>query len=143
MAKTPAVSLASLNARKAGETPFAFNLIGPDGKETEIVLKVLGAQSDAVTRLTSQLINTRRREEAERAAQASSNRPGDAITPVEDDVVFGQRLAAVRLVGWEGIEEPWSPDLALQLCQMNSDIAAQVTAQSNKTANFINASPKA
>ena len=134
------VSLASLNARAASETPYTFNYVGPDGIESGLRLSVLGGQSATVQSAVNALINARRREEAVQAAEANAARPGDAITPVESDILFGQRLAAVRLVGWEGIDEEWTPDLALLLCQTNADIAAEVLKQSNKLGNFTKAS---
>lgn len=134
------VSLASLDARKASETPFTFDYVGPDGLETGIRLSVLGGQSATVQSAVNALINGRRRQEAIRDADANAARPGDNITTVEDDIAFGQRLAAVRLVGWEGIDEDWTPDLALLLCQTNADIAAEVLKQSNKLGNFTKAS---
>lgn len=136
-------SLASLNSRKASETPYKFELLEADGSASGVIVHVIGGQSRTVADETNRLVNERRRQEAIRAADAPANRPGDAITPVEDDIAFGQRLAAVRLVGWEGIEEAFSPAGALELCQINPDYAAQITTQSNRLANFISASPKA
>lgn len=140
MTKSPGVSLASLDARKASAAAFEFEYIGPDGAGTGIMLKVIGAQSAEVTEGTNRLVNERRRQEAIRAAEATASRPGDAIIPVEDDIAFGQRLSAMRLVGWDGIADPWSAENALLLCQSNPDIASQVLAQSNKLGNFIKAS---
>lgn len=143
MTKSSGVSLASLDLRKASEIPFEFEYVAPDGSGTGVMLKVLGAQCASVTAETNRMINERRRQQAAREAAASSSRPGDAVTPVEDDVVFGQRLAAVRLVGWTGIAEDWSPELALQLCQANAEIASQVLAKSNALSNFTRASSTA
>lgn len=157
MTKNAGDSIAALNTRKAAETPFQFEATGPDGKPSGHWLKVLGGQSETVVKASNALINARRREEAERTAQAATGRPGDNVTPVEDDIAFGQRLSAVRLVGWRGPEESddltpeekqrfrgisdgYTPELALILCQTNPDYAAQVLLQSNKTANFTKAS---
>jgi hypothetical protein len=134
------VSLASLDARKASETPYLFEYVGPDGVESGIRLGVLGGQSSTVTKATNLLLNERRRQEAIRDAEANAARPGDNITPVESDILFGQRLAAIRLVAWEGIDEDCTPENALLLCQTNADIAAEVLKQSNKIGNFTKAS---
>lgn len=150
-------SIADLNARKAAETPFEFEATGPDGKPSGHWFSVIGGQCYTVVTATQQLVNARRSQDAERDAKASLSRPGDNIVPVEDDVAFGQRIAAVRLVGWRGpgdtqgldaeqlerfrgISDPFSPALALVLCQTNPDYAAQFTIKSNQTANFIKAS---
>jgi len=57
-------------------------------------------------------------------------------TKFEDDVDAGKRLAAVRMVGWRGITEPFTPENALRLCYSNPLVAAQVTENSDNTANF-------
>jgi len=142
MTKAPGASLASLNTVSASATAHAFEYVGPDGSGTGITLRVLGAQAQIVTEATNRLINERRRQEAVRTIEAGASRPGDAIMPVEDDIAFGQRLAAIRLVGWEGIEDDWTADNALLLCQTNADVSAQVLAQSNKVGNFTRASRK-
>lgn len=155
MTKTTGVSLASLNARKAAEVPIEFEYV-LEGKPTGLFFKVLGGQSTQVTQTVNRLVNERRKEEAAKAVQATEA----TFTPVEDDIAFGQRLSAVRLVGWrkpgetqglaadqverfQGIEDDWSAEAALTLCQTNPDIAAQVLTASNKLSNFIKASPTA
>lgn len=139
---TKKLSLADLNARKASETPYKFQPLGPTGEPMEITLSVLGSQSYTVQKAINAAVDARRKQEAIRDAELGTARPGDNITPLEDDVKFGQRLAAARLVGWDGIEEPFTPENALTLCQDNPDLADQITKQSNRLANFMKASPK-
>lgn len=144
MTKTTAgVSFASLNARKLGETPFEFEFIGSDGSETGIRFSVLGAQSATVQSAVNALMDERKRKDAIREMEAMGARPGDNLVPHEDEVTFGRRLAAVRLVGWSGLDVDYTPALAMELCSVNADVAAQVIAQSNRLANFTKASPKA
>jgi hypothetical protein len=137
------VSLASLNARVAGEVPFKFAYVGPDGNETGIIFEVIGGHSETVQNKVNSLLNEKRRQEAIREASANPARPGDAAIPIEDDIAFTQRLAAVRLVGWSGITDPWTPELAYLLCSSNPDIADQVLKASNKLSNFMKASAPA
>lgn len=139
---TKKLSLGDLNARKASETPYTFAPLGPTGEPMEITLSVLGSQSYTVQKAINAAVDARRKQEAIREAELGATRPGDNITPLEDDVKFGQRLAAARLVGWDGIEEPFTPENALTLCQDNPDLADQITKQSNRLANFMKASPK-
>lgn len=141
MTKTT-VSFDSLNVRKASETPFSFPFIGADGAETGVILKVLGAQSETAAKATRALMDEQRRKDAVREAEAGS-RVADRVKPFEEDIEFGLRLAALRLVGWEGLDVEWSPEKALELCRINADVAAQVNAQANKVSNFTKASPKA
>lgn len=158
MTKAKGISIGSLNAVSASEQPFEFEVVGPDGKLLGVFLSVLGGQSPIVTAHTNRLINERRKAQALRESKVTTMNPGAGVAPVEDDVAFGQTLAAVRIVGWrnptntagldaeqlerfQGIEDEFSPALALQLCRINADISAQVLAHSNNMANFTKASP--
>ena len=137
------LSLDDLDAVTAGDEAFEFPYILPNGSDTGITFKVLGAQSEKVTAEVNRLVNERRRKEASAEAQSRTARSEAVFTPVEDDVAFGQRLAAVRLVGWTGLKDEWSPANALRLCQRNADVSNQVTAKSNEVGNFMKLSPKA
>lgn len=132
-----AISLDALDARKASEEAFEFEYILVDGTRSGIFLSVLGAHSERVTTETNLLVNDRRRTQSALEAQAATNRQAENFIPIESDVEFGQRLAAVRIVGWRGIAEDYSAERGLWLCQRNPDIAAQVTAKSNNLGNFM------
>lgn len=136
------VSLASLDARAASAVAMPFEYITPAGDPTGIILHLLGGQSKIVQDEANKAINERRRKEAMVAAQAKTSRNTDDYVTVETDVAFGQRLAAIRLTGWEGIEETWSAELGLLLCQNNNDVAAFILAKSNDMANFMKASSR-
>lgn len=149
------LSLDDLDTVAASSAAFEFEYINAKGEPSGIFLKVVGSQSEVVTREVAKLVNERRRKEA---ARAVSNRVGTGPrTPefetLESDVEFGQRLAAVRLVGWRapgetnglsleqqerfsGIRDPWTPENALRLCRGNRELAAQVATQSELTGNF-------
>ena len=131
------VSLQDLDASKAGETPFEFEYINQAGNKTGIFFSVLGGQSEKVSKEIARLINERRHKEAVRETFRKGNPNKVEFEPLEDDVEFGQRLAAVRLAGWRGIDDPFSAENALRLCKGNREIAAQVTAQSDAVGNFI------
>jgi hypothetical protein len=128
-------SLESLNAVKASEVPFEFQVEGPDGEPTPIFISVYGAHSEKVTRAVSELVNERRRKAAIR--EASGRKKNVEFDTLESDVDFGKRLAAVRIAKWRGISEPCTPENALKLCQINHLIAAQVTRQSDDLGNFM------
>jgi len=132
-------SLADLDARS--ETPLKADYTLPNGKPSGIVFHILGTQSPAVTAETNKLLNDRRREEAYREVLKAKSRGRDEpdFTPVEDDIEFGYRLTAVKLVGWDGITEPYTPDLARELIRSNSDVADFITSKSGETANFMKA----
>lgn len=140
--KPTGLSLKSFDARKASETPFEFEYIDTKGTHTGLFLLVLGGHCETVQAKANALTNERRRQEAIAAADAATSRAADNFTPVEDDVKFGQRLAAIRLVGWRGIPEPWTEADGLWLCQNNPDLAMQVLTKSNDMGNFMRLSAK-
>lgn len=131
--------LDDLNIVQAAETPFEFEYIKPDGSNSGIFLSVLGGHSDKVRSVAAELINARRQKQAAREVQkarSGRNTPSAEFDTVESDIEFGQRLAAVRLVGWRGIKQPWSPEGAAKLCKINPLIADQVMQASDDVANF-------
>lgn len=131
-------SLSDLDATKAGEKPFEFEFLDPEGEGTGIFFSVLGSESETVTKEVARLVNERRKKEATRnmnnGFRGKSNVEFESL---ESDVEFGQRLSAVRLVGWRGIKEEFTREGALLLCQTNRRAAAQITQQSDKPANFM------
>jgi hypothetical protein len=133
------VSLDDLDARKASDKPFEFEYITPSGDGSGIFLSVLGGQSETVTKEVARLMDERSRRKAAREINQKIGVGAKKIEfePFENDVEFGQRLAAVRLVGWRGISDAWSPENALRLCRSNQNIAAQVTQASDAVENFI------
>lgn len=135
----PAVSFASLNQRKAHEVAHKFKPTQPDGTPYDFTLHVLGQHSESAAKETSRLVNERRAQEAAREAGSTDQ----TFTPFEDDVRFGQRLAAARICGWDDLDVEYTPARAVELCQMNPDIARQALAKSNTGALFTPASPKA
>lgn len=140
-----AISLASLDVAKASETPFEFEYLDHDGEPTGVFFSVLGGQSATVSAETQKLLNARRKKEAaaEIRAKTGGRKTEAVFVPIEEDIEFGQRLIAVRLCGWRGIKEEFSPALALQLIQSNQHIADAVAEASNDVGNFTKASPTA
>lgn len=131
------LSLADLDLRAASDATFEFEYIGTNGAGTGVFLTILGEHSEKVTTAVNAMINERRRMDATREANATT--PADNIMPVEDDVAFGQRVAAVRLVGWRGIQEDFTPERGLQLCRSNPPAAAQIMTKSRQLQNFTKA----
>jgi len=140
MTKTNLISLKSLDARAAADVPFEFEYILPSGEGSGVFLSILGSQSKTVTEAVNRILNERRRmQEAAELAARTGGRKAASIISVEDDIAFGVKMTAVRLVGWRGIAEPFDADLALELCEMNQDIANQINERSNDLANFMKA----
>lgn len=138
---TKTLSLADLNARAASEKAFEFEYL-IEGEGTGVFISVLGQHCASVAAAVNAEVNDRRRKQAVAAARNAKARPDSAeYEPIEDDIAFGQRLAALRITGWRGLTEEFSPDRALQLCQSNPDLASQAMDVSNSLANFMKPSP--
>lgn len=141
-------SLNDYDATKACAAGFEFQYVPTDyegdpekiPENERLYLTVIGSQSEKVTTEVARLVNERRQKAAAREVnrKIGVGKKKVEFEPLESDVEFGQRLAAVRLVGWRGdLSDPWSPENALRLCQINQDIAAQVTTRSDDMGNFL------
>lgn len=136
--KKKSFSLSDLDATKASESAYEFQYLLPGGEGTGIYFSVLGSETETVTKEVARLVNERRKKEAIRNMnQNFRNKNNAEFEPLESDIEFGQRLAAIRLVGWRGIQEEFNAENALKLCQSNRDIAAQITQNSDNLANFM------
>jgi hypothetical protein len=133
-----AFDLNDLDAVAAGDTPFEVEYLRADGSGSGVFLLVLGSQSEKVQSEVNRLVNDRRKKQALAASVTSrNNAQAEAFTPIEDDIAFGHRLTAIRLVGWRGIKQEWSADNAYRLVSRNSEIAEQITTASNNLGNFM------
>jgi hypothetical protein len=127
-----AIKLSDLNTRKKCEEALDFEPLTKSGKGMGITLKVLGGHAESVQKWVTKELNNRKIAEEMQKRRGKSA----AIRPVEEDIEFGDELIAIRIVGWEGIADTWSPENALILVQTNPDIKAQVQEFSEDTENF-------
>jgi hypothetical protein len=129
-----AISLSSLNVVKASETAQKLEIIDEEtGALTGIVLDVIGSNSDKIQKIITKVANAKR--QADKLAEKKGK---DApVSKVEDDIEFIQELTAARIVGWSGIEEPYSVENALELIKINPVIREQVTTFSDNVSNFV------
>lgn len=142
MTKDILLDLNDLDAVAAGDTPFEIEYVRADGSGSGVFLLVLGSQSEKVQSAVNKLVNDRRKKQAQAAAVTKGADKAE-FTPIEDDIAFGHRLTAVRVVGWRGIKQEWSAETAFRLVSRNSEIAEQVTTASNNLGNFMPGSPTA
>lgn len=127
------VSLADLNLIKKAEVPFKMNYIDPaSGEPTGVFLHVLGAKGPTFTNWLNAKIDERNNR---RALLKKRGRELEEET-MEETQAFLCEAAAVRVVGWDGITEPFSKDLCLELMHANPELRGQVIEASNQVANF-------
>jgi hypothetical protein len=128
-----AISLSALNVEKACDTPFTLSIIDEQsGKATGIEIDIIGAHSKVIADLVAKAVNGKRTAAA-MAAKKGKDTPADKV---EDDIAFSYELAAKRIVGWRGIEEPFTPELAFELVKTNPQIREQIMQSSENMANF-------
>jgi len=132
MSSKKTMSLAELNLQQSCETSMEMEILTKGGKSTGVFLSVLGGESQIVKNWVNKELNARRR------AEFIQTKRGKIVEvrPVEDDIDFGVELVAIRIVGWRGITEPYSPENALLLCSTNAEILNQVREFSEDTENF-------
>lgn len=131
------ISLDSLDLTTQCEQAFEFEYIDPQGRETGVFISVLGSQSPTVQEFVRKSLNARRAREA-----LAMKRGKELEVTVEDDEEFSNKAAAIRIVGWRGITEPFSQALALKLVSINSELRGQVFKASNDLQNFMTAQSK-
>lgn len=134
------LSLDDLDAVKAADEAHEFEFALPNGDGSGLFLQVIGANAPRVKAVEFEIGNAYRKRVAVKAAQRNASTEVDKI---EDDVGSIHKLAAVRIVGWRGLKEEFTPENALRLVRINPSLADQVTEVSNDLALFMKASPKA
>lgn len=131
MSKTTGLSLDDLNLIAASENSYEFEYLRSDGRPTGVFISVLGSQAPKVQEWIRKTLNRRRAQEA-----IAAKRGKEVERLVEDDEQFGIEAAAIRVCGWKGITEPYTPEAALILCANNSEIRDQIFEASNNLGNF-------
>jgi hypothetical protein len=126
------VSIDDLNIIKKCEDGFEFEYLDAQGKDTGIFFTVLGAHAAKVQKWAFKQLNSQRSQ----AAILAKRGKAEEVRTVEDDVEFAHELMAIRIIGWRGITQPYTPELAVSLCANNPLIVEQVREASENLANF-------
>jgi len=119
-------SLDDLDAKKACSVPYEFEYKFGNGKGSGVFISVYGDESEHVAVETAALMA---------AERARANALGDEYE--QDNMLIGKKLAALRIAGWRGIKEEYTPENALKLCLSNTSISDQVITHSKNIGNFI------
>ena len=126
------LSINDFNAVKASENSYEFEYINEHGEETGLFITVIGDQSEAVRKSIYAKINKERIQ----SALLKKRGKDEPVKYIEDLIEENIETAALCIIGWRGVEEPFSTDLAITLCQNNKGIYEQVKAASENLANF-------
>lgn len=130
---TKSFSLADLDVTKQSEQGFEFEVTDDaSGKGTGIFLTVIGSHAAAVQNYTKKHVNE------QRVIEAMQEKRGKkvAVRTIEEDIAFGAELAAIRVTGWRGISDAFTPEGAIRLCTINPPIKEQILKASDDLANF-------
>lgn len=129
-------SLDDLDQARLCEVPYRFEVTNEaTGKGTGIFLSVIGGQAQVIQDYTVKVANDRRIAEAMHAKRDPRGK-NPKVVKAEEDVEVSTELVALRIVGWEGIREPFSHENAVKLCARNLNIKQQAYDASEDMKNF-------
>lgn len=129
------ISIADLNARKDAAQGHEIELKIPGAdKGLGVFFTILGEQAQVVEDFEVELADKRAQESLE-AAQDGKAKPRSTRQTLQDN----RERAMVRVVGWRGLTETYSPELASTFLANNPDFVDQVLAESRKRGNFMKA----
>lgn len=119
------------------EAGYTFNIVMPDGTETEATITVRGASSPVVRAFGRKMY-----QEFKMKEQAAKRRGKDVEEmSLEEAEELSARSAAVRVIGWSGIGEEgkevkFSKEEAERILQKYPFIREQVMTESDNVLNF-------
>jgi hypothetical protein len=128
----PVLSLADFNASAKCENAFEFPYLDENGKETSWLISVIGDQAPAVKRAIYSKFDKKRKQE-DFAKKRGKEVP---IEDFEEIIADNFDSLAACIVGWSGITEPYSHELAKQALENNKLLAEQVKSASEDIKNF-------
>jgi hypothetical protein len=126
------VSILDFDAVKDSSNAIDVDMKSVDGESLGIIFKVIGKNADEVQQLQRKMM--RKRQSEEFIAQRKG-KPLDPV-PIEELEEQGLDLTAVRVVGWEGVNEPFTKELLMQVLKRNPHWVEQVLEASSADANF-------
>lgn len=131
-AATELVDITAFDMVGACAAGHKFTLRNPDGSLTGITLIVRGTFAPEVVAWNSSTAEKFLNEQ--RAAQ----RRGKAAKPKTLDEIEAQNIegSVVRVAGWEGVRQPFSPDQLRAALQRNPHWATQIVEESDSLGNF-------
>lgn len=121
-------SLDDLDQAKACEVPYKYEVKDEvTAKGTGLFLLIIGAHAQKVVDFSKKELDSRRVAEAMADKRDPRGKNPEAkVIPIDRDINFSTELVAIRIVGWEGMEEPYSHENAIKLCTINPPIKEQV-----------------
>lgn len=121
---------------KAAESAFEFELKLPTGADSGAKLQVIGGQSSTIRNY-----NKRKYQEYQQRQQIAKRKGKDDELSLDEAEELAIENAAVRLVGWKGIQEkgkdvPYSKEKANEILKQHPWIREQIIQESEDILNF-------
>jgi len=131
-------NIEKMDYSKSASDGYSFNLVLPDGQESDAKLTVIGNLSPEVQNFSKKKykeLNLKIKQ-----AEGKNKKYDPSLEELEDDAIQG---ALVRLIGWEGFTEgdkdtpvKFSKEKAEEILRQHSWIREQIYKESEDTANF-------
>ncbi len=125
------VDILSFDAVKESEAGFDLNMKSTDGTDTSIKFKVLGRHADIVQSFSKKWFAKLQREEI-----MAKKRGKEVETNIEELKQQSLDSAAIRVIGWENVTQPFTQDLLKQVLVKNPHWVDAILEASNDDANF-------
>ena len=125
------LSIDDLDLTAASDTPFDLEVLSLKGVKTGVTLQVLGSESEKVQDWTNRQANRIRTQATQKSVTGK-----EKVRTAEEDDEYIIESAAIRVVGWSGLAEPYSKDNAARLMARNVHIRMQVLQASNDLGNY-------
>lgn len=142
MAKPNTFSIADIEAQVSTADAVELEPFLPNGEPSGITLMVLSDQAPGVVAGINELVDKRRRKEQITEAKARGARPGEAIITAAEDADHVRRLTVVRLAGWKGLDDPFTPENAVRLLKAAPTFVSQILNRSAELGSFTKPSPE-
>lgn len=136
------LSLADIEKQVTNPEARPFEPFLPNGEPSGITLLVLSDQTPRVVDGINALADARKRKELLVAAEASRSRPGEKFITQEEDNDHIRRLTAVRVAGWEGLDDEFSTANAIRLLTLAPTFISQILNKAAALGGFTKASPE-
>ena len=125
------LSITSFDAVAQSEAGSKLDLLNPDNSETGLTVLVLGDNSDAVQKHSATIIRQVRAADA--LARKAGKEPEFDLEKIKEQNIEG---AALRITGWEGVDEAFDKEVLKTALRRNPHWVNQIIEHSNNLANF-------
>ena len=125
-------SIKDFDAVAKSANSYEFEFIDEHGKNSGFFITIIGAQSESVTKRHLARLNKERQTNRELIRRGKE----EILKPMEEVLDDFAGDVAACIVGWRGVEEKYTPELAFQVLKNNELIYEQVKKESQNLANF-------